>query len=309
MATMMPTLTCTAPGKTARVAPLRSSLALAGRPLAVRVRPCRAAAPVRRLAVAAQLQSTGNPMLSYGRFQEAEYGSPVRTGGGGGEMTVNGAVDKTALTLVLAMTAAAFTWTQVYTGAMAGKAVMAMTQVSGIGGLLVALGTMFMPHWSPVTAPLYAVLKGLALGGTSAFMELMYPGIVVQALVATFGTLGTLLVAFKTRLISVGEGFRSMVYMATGGFFVGMLVMMLLRLCGVPVPMASGPLALGIGLVSTALAAFNLLIDFDDIRTTAWQGAPKWMEWYSAFSLLVTLVWMYTSILRVLSLLAGGRDD
>uniref|UniRef100_A0A7S1SYJ3 Bax inhibitor-1/YccA family protein n=1 Tax=Tetraselmis chuii TaxID=63592 RepID=A0A7S1SYJ3_9CHLO len=253
---------------------------------------------------------SSNPMLNHGRFQEAEYSSPMRRGGvDSGKMTVSGAVDKTALTLVLAMTAAAFTWSQVYTGAMAGAAVMTMTQVSGIVGIVVALGTMFMPHWSPVTAPVYAIAKGLALGGMSAFMELMYPGIVVQALVATFGTLFALLAAFKTKIISVTEGFRSMVYMATGGFFLGMLAMMLLRLCGVPVPMASGPLALGVGLVSTALAAFNLLIDFDDIRSTAWQGAPKWMEWYSAFSLLVTLVWMYTSILRVLSLLAGGRDD
>jgi uncharacterized YccA/Bax inhibitor family protein len=107
-------------------------------------------------------------------------------------------------------------------------------------GLGLALATCFKPHWAPKTTPLYAVAKGLALGGSSAFLEMMYPGLVVQTLCLTFGTLFTLLVGYRTRLLQVTEGFRSTVYMATGGFFVGIMGMMLMRMCGVNVPFMSG---------------------------------------------------------------------
>merc|ERR1711976_42713 len=254
---------------------------------------------------------TDNPALRYGRFDEAEYSSPPsRRGGPDEQMTTTGAVDRTALLLIMTAAAAAYTWQQVYAGLMTGAAVMAWMQGSGICGFVAALAITFKPNWSPYLAPVYAITKGLALGGMSALLEIAYPGVVVQALTMTFGTLFALLAGFRTKLISVNEGFRSAVGVATGGFFIGILAMMALRMFGVAVPfMASGAFGIGVSLVSVGLAASNLLLDFDTIQETAYYGAPKWMEWYSGFSLLITLVWMYTSILRLLTAFAGSNSD
>mmetsp|Transcript_12307 Transcript_12307/g.14708 ORF Transcript_12307/g.14708 Transcript_12307/m.14708 type:complete len:176 (+) Transcript_12307:17-544(+) len=173
--------------------------------------------------------------------------------------------------------------------------------------MVLALITCFKPHWSPKTVPLYALCEGVALGGMSAILDLRFPGIVIQTLCLTFGTLFALLASYRSGLITVNEGFRTTVYTATGGFAIGMMGLFLMRMMGVSVPfLMSGPIAIGIGVVSVALAASNLLLDFDAIQSYDMAGMPKWMEWYSGFTLLVTLVWMYTSILRVLALLRGS---
>jgi len=215
-------------------------------------------------------------------------------------MDIDSTVDKTALLLVMTILSAAYSWSQIFAGVMSYGAIMTMTQGSGIAGFVLAMATCFKPHWAPYTTPLYALAKGLMLGGMSAFMEVQYPGLVIQTLCLTFGTLFSLLFAFRSRLIVVTQDFRSTVYTATGGFCVGMLGMMALRMFGVAVPfMYKGPVSIAVSGVAVALAASNLLLDFDAIQQRAWSGAPKWMEWYSGFSMLVSLVWMYTSLLRL----------
>eukprot|EP00191_Tetraselmis_sp_GSL018_P006176 CAMPEP_0177598624 /NCGR_PEP_ID=MMETSP0419_2-20121207/12475_1 /TAXON_ID=582737 /ORGANISM="Tetraselmis sp., Strain GSL018" /LENGTH=310 /DNA_ID=CAMNT_0019091135 /DNA_START=152 /DNA_END=1084 /DNA_ORIENTATION=+ len=281
-------------------------------PVPARTRGFHSARRTGSVSVTAMFQTgTGNPALQHGRFEDTEYSAPIRRDPDPAtDMTVNGAVDRTTILLMLTSGAAAWSWHQVFAGVMAKSALMSLTTATGIIGLIIAFATTFKPDWSPFTAPAYAVCKGLALGGISAVLEVAYPGIVVQALCATFGTLFALLAAFKAKIIRVNEGFRSVVSIATGGFFIGIMAMTLLRMFGVAIPgIASGPLGIGIAVVSVGLAASNLLIDFDTIQMTALQGAPKWMEWYCGFSLLVTLVWMYTSILRLLQALAGGEEE
>lgn len=224
-------------------------------------------------------------------------------------MDIEGAVDKTAILLVMTVLSASYSWSQIFAGVMSGAAVMGMTQGAGIGGLVLAFATVFKPHWSPFTAPMYALAKGLMLGGMSAFLELQYPGLVIQTLCLTFGTLFALLFSFRARIIKVTNDFRSAVYTATGGFCIGMLGMYLMKMIGIKVPfMFAGPVSIAVSGVAVALAASNLLLDFDAIQQRAWGGSPKWMEWYSGFSLLVSLVWMYTSLLRLMALLRGGGD-
>eukprot|EP00238_Polyblepharides_amylifera_P014953 CAMPEP_0196578272 /NCGR_PEP_ID=MMETSP1081-20130531/7201_1 /TAXON_ID=36882 /ORGANISM="Pyramimonas amylifera, Strain CCMP720" /LENGTH=307 /DNA_ID=CAMNT_0041897433 /DNA_START=44 /DNA_END=964 /DNA_ORIENTATION=- len=257
---------------------------------------CRAA-----LKVTSLMPSTStNPALRYGKFQEAD-----RMGSMGGfrtlrergqsleeVMSIEGVVDKSFLLLFLAVAAAGGVWSQVYTGAVTGAAVMAATQGAGIAGLVLAIATCFKPQWSPYTAPLYALCQGVALGGTSAFLEVIYPGVVVQALSLTFGTLFSLLAAFRTGLINVNQSFKTVVYTATGGLFVGMMGMGLLRMCGVALPsMYAGPMGLAVSVISVGLASSHLLLDFESIEQMSFRQSPKYMEWYSGFSLLVTLVW------------------
>eukprot|EP00192_Tetraselmis_astigmatica_P020802 CAMPEP_0117658932 /NCGR_PEP_ID=MMETSP0804-20121206/6140_1 /TAXON_ID=1074897 /ORGANISM="Tetraselmis astigmatica, Strain CCMP880" /LENGTH=300 /DNA_ID=CAMNT_0005465511 /DNA_START=454 /DNA_END=1356 /DNA_ORIENTATION=- len=283
------------------------SLLLAHPVLTRQGQPARKTGP---LTVTAMFQTgMGNPALRH--VEQAGYSSPppVRRDSDN-EMTVTGTVDRSALLLLITTGFAAYTWAQLYSGAMAASAVLGMTKGAGIGALVLAMVTAFKPDWSPYSAPVYAGLKGVALGGTSAMLETVCPGVVIQALCGTFGTLFALLAAFRARIIEVNEGFRTAVSLATVGFFVGILGMMLLRMCGVAMPsMMSGPFAIGVGVVSVTLAAFNLLTDFDDLQQMAWQGAPKYMEWYGGFSLLVTLVWMYTSLLQLLMALSGGSRD
>lgn len=158
---------------------------------------------------------------------------------------------------------------------------------------------------------LYAVCKGVALASFSAVMELRYPGIAMTAVLVTFSTAASLLMAYQSRIIQITDRFRDSVVAVTGGYFVSMLAVMLLGFMGVRLPMlfGGGPLAIGLSLVSAGLAASNLLLDFQFIERCAFQKLPTWMEWYGGFSLMLTLVWMYTEILRLLSLFAGRRDD
>jgi uncharacterized YccA/Bax inhibitor family protein len=196
--------------------------------------------------------------------------------------------------------AASFTWTS------------AMKNPEGIyswviGGALVGFGlamvTVFKKAWSPVTGPLYALAEGLLLGGLSAVFERQFPGIVIQAVSLTFGVAFALLLAYTTRLIKPTENFKMGVAAATGGVALVYLTSMVLGLFGVSMPFLhdASPLGIGISIVIVIIAALNLVLDFDFIEQGAEQGAPKYMEWYAAFGLVVTLVWLYLEILRLLS--------
>ncbi|MBF0123207.1 MAG: Bax inhibitor-1/YccA family protein, partial [Candidatus Omnitrophica bacterium] len=172
-----------------------------------------------------------------------------------------------------------------------------------IGGIIFALITIFKKEWSMYTAPVYAVCEGLVLGGLSAIFEMQFPGIVMQAVALTFGTLFCLLMAYKSGLIRVTDKFRLGVVAATGAIALVYLVSWILGFFHVSVPFIQGNSiwSIGFSLVVVGIASMNLVLDFDMIDRGAEAGAPKYMEWYCAFGLMVTLIWLYMEILRLLS--------
>jgi len=243
---------------------------------------------------------SGNPVLGENTFLDVGSGRVVT--GDSQAMTINGTVNKTGLMLLLLVGAAAFTWSK-FTGPDSMPQVRPWLMTGAIGGLVVALITVFKKTWAPVTAPAYAVLEGLFLGGISAMFELRFPGIVMQAVVLTFGTLFALLAAYRSGLIKATENFKLGVVAATGAIFVLYLVGFIASLFGKPFAFLhdSSWLSIGISAFVVVIAALNLVLDFDFIENGVEHGAPKYMEWYAAFGLMVTLVWLYLEILRLLS--------
>ncbi len=220
-------------------------------------------------------------------------------------MTLGGTVNKTALSLVIVLATASFTWNR---GA-ADPWLTALMMGGFIGGFVIAMVTVFKQSWAPVTTPAYAALEGLALGGISVMFEASYPGIVSQAVFLTFGTLGALLLAYRSGVIRATENFKLGVVAATGGIAVVYLVSIVLGFFGVSVPLihSSGTFGILFSLFVVVIAALNLVLDFDFIEQGVERGAPKYMEWYGAFGLLVTLVWLYLEILRLLAKLQDRR--
>ena len=180
---------------------------------------------------------------------------------------------------------------------------LALTALTAIGGFVAALVTVFKKEWAPVTAPLYALVEGFFLGAISAMYNFMYEGIVLQAVMLTFGTLFALLFAYRSGLIKATENFKLGVVAATGGIALVYLATIVLGFFGVSIPLIheSGLVGIGFSLFVVVIAALNLVLDFDFIETGVEQGAPKYMEWYGAFGLMVTLVWLYIEFLRLLS--------
>lgn len=246
---------------------------------------------------------SGNPALKESTFLDLSSGAVVSRDGDA--MTLNGTVNKTALLLFLAVLTAAFAWSQVEIGPE-GVSSNFMVYVFGglIGGLVFGFATAFKPTWAPITAPLYALFEGLFLGAVSAMYDARFDGIVLQAVMLTGGTLLALLMAYRSGLIKATENFKLGVVAATGGIALIYLASMLGSMTGwfqVPYLHDSGPIGIGISLVIIVVAALNLVLDFDFIETGVEQGAPKHMEWYGAFGLMVTLVWLYLEFLRLLS--------
>jgi uncharacterized YccA/Bax inhibitor family protein len=246
---------------------------------------------------------TANPALKDSTFVGA------RAAAGEPAMTLQGTATKSLLLLLLTAFAASFTWKAVATGnpGVVGPAAL----VGGIGGFIVALVTVFKPRASPYTAPLYAVLEGLLLGGVSALYNARFAGLPLQAVALTFGVFAALLLAYRTGLVRATENFRLGVFAATGGIVILYLSSFVLRLFGVQMTFLhdSSPLSIGISLVVVVVAALNLVLDFDFIERGVEHGAPRYMEWYGAFGLLVTLVWLYLEILRLLAKLQGRSRD
>lgn len=237
---------------------------------------------------------TSNPTLNEKAFR-VEYADS-------NAMTVGGTVNKTAILLLVLTMTFIWSWKKVIT--LGETSAMMPWMIGGaIVGLVFALVTTFVPKVSPYTAPLYALAEGVFLGAFSAFMELQYPGVAFQAALLTFATLFAMLGAYKTGLIKVTEKFRMGVIAATGAIFLVYMASFILSFFGINMPFIhdSGPIGIGISLVIIAIAALNLVLDFDFIDKGAAQGAPKFMEWYGAFGLLVTLIWLYIEFLRLLS--------
>jgi uncharacterized YccA/Bax inhibitor family protein len=221
-------------------------------------------------------------------------------------MTMQGTVIKTGILLVILCATGGFTWSQ----ALSENPTIGygLTAIGGIGGFIIALVTIFFPKASPITAPLYAALEGVVLGGISAIFENMYSGIVVQAICLSIGILAVLLFIYGTGLIQVTQKFRIGVVAATGAICLVYLAALIMSLFGVRMPFIheTGMFGIGFSVVVVIIAALNLILDFDFIEQGVRQGAPKYMEWYGGFSLLVTLVWMYLEILRLLAKLRGS---
>ena len=242
---------------------------------------------------------SGNPALNTKTFSGFDMTTEA-------SMTIMGTVHKTALGLLLLMSTALFTWNM-----PAGDPRATGLMIVGmIGGLIVAIVTIFKHHLAKYTVPAYALLEGLALGGISKFFEVMYPGIVNQAVMLTFGTLGALLLAYRSGLIKATENFKLGVVAATGGIFFVYLISWILSWFSVSVPLihsnSNMSILFSIGVV--VIAALNLVLDFDFIEEGSEKGAPKYMEWYGAFGLLVTLIWLYLEILRLLAKLSSRRN-
>jgi len=247
------------------------------------------------------LMKTANPALNVNSFRVDQAVS-------GEAMTLSGTVNKTGVLLICVVATAAWSWNRFF-HAPTSDTVLPLVAIGGIGGFILALVTIFKKEWSPVTSPIYALLEGLALGGISAVFELRYPGIAMQAVGLTFGTLFVLLLAYRSGLIRVTEKFKLGVVAATGGIAVFYLIEFVLGFFGVHFAAINGSGLLGIGfsVVVVIVAALNLVLDFDFIESGVNAGAPKYMEWYGAFGLIVTLVWLYLEILRLLAKLNSRK--
>ena len=252
------------------------------------------------------LLKTSNPALGDKTFQglpRTQYGG--YSGERGEVMTLNGTINKTGILLVCAIATAGWTWMQFMQSRDVSE-VMPWMLGGMIGGFIVAMVTIFKKEWSPVTAPAYALLEGLVLGGLSAVFELRYPGIAIQAVGLTFGTLFVMLFLYRSGVIKVTDKLRMGIVAATGGIAVFYLLMMVLRMFGINFAgpngvYGSGMIGIGFSLLVVGIAALNLVLDFDFIERGVQYGAPKYMEWYGAFGIMMTLIWLYLEMLRLLS--------
>lgn len=237
---------------------------------------------------------TTNPVLNAKTFAD------VQTAAGQPTMTLEGTVNRTAFLLLILVATATWTWMEAFIGAP----IEGYLWGGGLGGLAVGLVTAFIPRLARFTAPLYAALEGLFLGAISAIYEARFPGIVIQAVALTFAVMIALLIVYRLRIIPVTENFKLGVCAATGAIALFYVVAIGLQaFAGVRIGMLHEGSALGIGfsLFVITIAALNLVLDFDFIEQGVEQGAPKQLEWYAAFGLVVTLVWLYIAILRLLS--------
>lgn len=249
------------------------------------------------------LMKTSNPALGENTFRGVGGGYGYGAIDASTRMTLGGTVNKTGVLLVCALATAAWTWYR-FIATQDISQVSGLLVLGGIGGFIVAMVTIFKKEWSPVTAPLYALLEGLVLGGLSAMFNLRYPGIAIQAVGLTFGTLLALLLAYSSGMIRVTKKFTLGIVAATGGIMLFYFLQMILGFFHIPFLSSvngAGPIGIGFSLIVVVIAALNLVLDFDFIERGVNYGAPKYMEWYGAFGIMVTLVWLYLEMLRLLA--------
>ena len=239
---------------------------------------------------------SGNPALSSKTFRNISFDGVEK-------MTIEGTVNKTSISLLLLMLTASYTWLNPSPGLM---------MLGFIGGLVMAIITIFKKTLAPYTVPGYALLEGLALGGISRYFEMQYPGIASQAIFLTFGILAALLMAYKSKIIQPTENFKLGVFAATGGIAIMYFISFIMSLFGSGMSILnvnnSSMISIGFSLFVVVIASLNLVLDFDFIEEGADRGVPKYMEWYGAFGLLVTLIWLYLEILRLLAKMQGRRN-
>jgi uncharacterized YccA/Bax inhibitor family protein len=220
----------------------------------------------------------------------------------GAAMNLNGTVNKTGILLLICAATAAYGWSA---AALQGPLIFAPL----LGALVLSLVGIFKPATSPFVAPCYAALEGLVLGAVSGIFNRQYHGIVANAVLLTFSVLALFLFLYVTRIVRVTNGMKVAVLAATGAIFVVYMIDMILHMFGISVPFlySNGWLGIGVSLLVCGIAAFNFFLDFDAIEGYIRSGAPKYMEWYSGMALLITLVWLYLEMLRLLSKLQSRR--
>jgi len=252
---------------------------------------------------------TSNPALNDNTFKQTSH---LRVDDQ--RMTIEGTVNKTGILLTILSISAYYSWNQsLQLSSTNGLETVFQPSpylwIAGIGGFITAIITVFKKTWSPITAPIYALFEGFFLGAISAGFEYRYPGIAFQSIALTFGTLFALLIAYRSGVIKATENFKLGIVAATGGIFLIYLVGFIMSFFGAGIPYIheSGLIGIGFSLVVVVIAALNLVLDFDFIENGERSSAPKYMEWYASFGLLVTLVWLYMEILRLLAKLRS-RD-
>ena len=251
------------------------------------------------------LFQSGNPTLTQKIFNRSLEQQDA------GTMTVRGAINKFGFLLFMVLAGAAYTWYLYYNNQQ--QTMMTLMWVGIIGGLIAVFAISFKPTLAPYLSPAYGILEGFFLGAISAILNdafsEKYPGLVLQAVGLTFGVAIAMFLLYNFRVIKATERFKSVIFAATAGIAIFYLITLVLRLFHINIPFMydSSMLGIGLSLFIIAIAALNLIIDFDMIEQGANMGAPKFMEWYGAFGLLVTMVWLYIEILRLLSRFAGRK--
>ena len=246
---------------------------------------------------------TTNPVLS----RLADAARATAAGSRSGSMTMAGTAGKAAILLAVVLFSATLTWQQVASGRV--DLIMPAMLVGGLGGFVVGMIASFRPQSAPWSAPIYASLQGIFLGAISAMYNARFAGLPQQAVLLTFGVAASVFLLYRFNILRATEGFKRMMLAAMIGIGLFYLGSMVLSLFGVSIGYftSSGPLAIGINLAIAGVAALNLVLDFDRIEQGVHSGAPKRLEWFAAFGLMVTLIWLYLELLRLLSRLQGRK--
>lgn len=241
---------------------------------------------------------SSNPTLSDDTFTQFGYSRDTTD-----TMSINGVVYKTCLLLLFTLLSAGFVWSKFYQSGGNTASINVWMMVGAIGGFIVAIITAFKVQWAPITAIPYAILEGFFIGGLSSVMEASFPGIVIQATGLTFTTLAAMLFAYQSGIIPASQSFRLGIVAATGGLAIFYLIAMALGFFNIQVPgvFGNGWVGIAFSLFAVTIAALNFVLDFDFIVAGSRNRAPKFMEWYGAFAMMVTLIWLYIEFLRLLS--------
>lgn len=248
---------------------------------------------------------TSNPTLGENIIKNFAFAGTDRT------MTVQGTINKIALLLALVIGGAAFTWSKVMSGIETGVVSVNGWMMGGsIVAFVLAMVISFKKEWAPFLSPVYAVCEGLFVGSISAYFEAMYPGLVMRAVLLTFSVLFALLFLYKMRIVTATQRFRSIIMAATVGIALAYLISFIISLFGVNMSFMfrGGSFGIIVSIAVVAIAALNLVLDFDFIEQGSQSGLPAFFEWYGAFGLMVTLIWLYIEILRLLAVIASNRD-
>jgi uncharacterized YccA/Bax inhibitor family protein len=253
------------------------------------------------------LFKSGNPALSEKRFTSTVLDGVLTNENA---MTVRGTMNKFGFLFIMVLGTSFYSWKEYAEGG----SVMPLILTGAIGGLIVAIVISFKKTWAPYLAPLYALLQGLFIGAVSAYFNYAFaeqaPNIIINAVGLTLGVAVGMYLLYSFRIIKATEKFKSIVISATVGIMIFYLLVWVLRMFGydnMPFLHEGSTMGIIFSLFVVSIAALNLILDFDMIEKGAELGAPKYMEWYGAFGLMVTIVWLYIEILRLLGKISG-RD-
>ena len=241
---------------------------------------------------------SSNTVLTKKSFESTSVFDTVNTE----TMTLNGTINKTFVLFGLLLLTAYFSWTYSLSGVINPRILI----IGGaIGGFILAIITIMKPANSPITAPIYALVEGVFIGAISAMYSTFYSGIVMQAIGLTLSIFLIMLLLYKMGVISATPKFKKGIIIATGGVMIFYLLNFVARLFGGGISLFNlGIVGIGISLVIIVIASMNLILDFDMIEKNIQTGQPKYVEWFAAFGMMVTLVWLYLEILRLLALLS-----